>query len=186
MLTLISKIYWKLFGWKIVGKLPSDAKKMILVVAPHTSWVDILIGFASRHKLKIQHAKFLAKKELFDGVFGGVLRRLGGIPVDRSAKLGVVEQIVKYYDDNDEFMIGVSPEGTRKRVDKLKTGFYHIAKRANIPIVIVGFDYKKRQVILEKPFYASENEEADLKRIIAFFSTVVGAKPEYDLRHLNG
>lgn len=184
MITLLSKFYWKLFGWKIVGALPTDLKKMILVIAPHTSWIDILIGFASRHKLRIQHAKFIGKKELFEGLLGGWLKRLGGIPIDRKGKLGVVEQIAKYYADNDEFIVGVSPEGTRKRVDKLKTGFYHIAKSANVPIVLVGFDYKKRQVILADPIYVTENGEADIEKIIDFFSTVEGAKPAMDLRHL--
>jgi 1-acyl-sn-glycerol-3-phosphate acyltransferase len=185
MITLVSKFYWKIFGWKIVGTIPSELKKMILVIAPHISWVDILIGFASRSKLGIQHAKFIGKKELFEGFFGGFLKRMGGIPIDRKGKLGIVEQIAKYYADNDEFIVGVSPEGTRKRVDKLKTGFYHIAKSADIPIVLVGFDYKKRQVILADPMYASENEEADIKKVVAFFSTIEGAKPEYDLRHLS-
>lgn len=183
MLTLISKIYWRLTGWRIVGTLPYE-KKMILVIAPHTSWVDILIGFAARHKLKITHAKFIGKKELFEGIMGGMLRRLGGIPIDRSGQLGVVEQIAEYYRENDEFIIGVSPEGTRKRVDKLKTGFYYIAKTVGIPIVIVGFDYKNKEVVLANPIYAGENEEEDLKKIIAFYSTIEGAKPEYDLRHL--
>lgn len=185
MLTIISRLYWKIKGWKIVGKLPADQKKMILVIAPHTSWVDILIGFAARHKMKIKHAKFMGKKSLFEGPFGWILKNMGGIPVDRKAKLGVVEQVTKYYDENEEFIVGVSPEGTRKRIDKLKTGFYHIAKSANIPIILVGFDYKKREVIIDKPLFVGDNEEEDLKKIIAFFSTVEGAKKALDMRHLN-
>ena len=184
MITLLSKFYWKLFGWKIIGTLPADLKKMILVIAPHTSWVDILIGFASRAKLNIKHAKFLAKKELFEGPFGKLLYKLGGVSVDRSGKLGLVEQVVKLYDEHEEFIVGVSPEGTRKRVDKLKSGFYHIAKSANIPIVLVGFDYKKRQVILREPIFAGENEEADFEKIIEFFSTVHGKNADKDLTHL--
>nr|WP_299205537.1 1-acyl-sn-glycerol-3-phosphate acyltransferase [uncultured Brumimicrobium sp.] len=96
MLTLISKIYWRLTGWRIVGTLPYE-KKMILVIAPHTSWGDILIGFAARHILKITHAKFIGKKELFEGIMGGMLRRLRGIPIDRSGQLRVVEQIAEYF-----------------------------------------------------------------------------------------
>jgi 1-acyl-sn-glycerol-3-phosphate acyltransferase len=183
MMLFISKLYWKLFGWKIVGALPKDIKKMLLVVAPHTSWKDLLLGFAVRHELKIHHAKFLGKKELFEGFFGGFLRNLGGIPVDRAAKLGIVEQVVRYFDENEEFIVGLSPEGTRNRVDKLKTGFYHIAKNAKIPMVMVGFDYKNTQVIVGEPIYTTESEEADLKKIIAFFATIEGANPAKDLRH---
>jgi 1-acyl-sn-glycerol-3-phosphate acyltransferase len=109
---------------------------------------------------------------------------MGGIPIDRSGKLGVVEQIAKYYNENDEFIVGFSPEGTRKRVDKLKTGFYHIAKSANIPVIPVGFDYKRRQVIIADPIYTSENENYDIKKITAFLSTIKGAKPEFDLGNL--
>lgn len=184
MITLFSKIYWKVKGWKVNGALPPNLKKAILVIAPHTSWVDILIGFAARSKLRIKDAKFMGKKELFQGPFGKVLKNMGGIPVDRKAKLGVVDQVAKYFNENERFFVGVSPEGTRKRVDTLKTGFYHIAKTANIPIVLIGFDYKKREVVVGSPIYPSDNEEADIEKIIAFFSTIEGAIPEMDLRHL--
>lgn len=184
MMLFLSKLYWKLFGWKIVGTLPKDHKKMILVVAPHTSWKDLFIGFAARHALKIPHGKFLGKKELFEGFLGRFLRNLGGIPVDRSAKLGIVEQVVRYFQENEEFIVGLSPEGTRKRVSALKTGFYHISKNAHVPMVLLGFNYKNKQVVVGETFYASESEEADFKKIIAFFSTIVGANPANDLTHL--
>lgn len=184
MIQFFSDLYWKMNGWKIVGEFPSDLKKMMIAIAPHTSWLDILIGFAGRKKLKIEHAKFLAKKELFDGFFGKWLVKLGGIPVDRKAKLGTVDQVVKYYNDNEEFILGMSPEGTRKRIDRLKTGFYYMAKNANVPILLLGFDFKNKEVVIAKPFYATDNEEADFKKIIAFFSTIEGYNPELDMRHL--
>lgn len=184
MLTWLSKLYWKLFGWKVIGTLPSDLKKMLLVVAPHTSWTDILIGFAVRDKLNIHHAKFLGKKELFDGLIGKWLLNLGGIPVDRSGKLGIVEQVASFYNENEAFIVGISPEGTRKRVDKLKTGFYYMAKAANVPMILVGFDFKNKQVIIGEPFYTGENEKADIEKIISFFSTIQGANPTQDMRHL--
>lgn len=184
MIEAFSKLYWRINKWKITGSLPKEHKKMILVVAPHTSWIDILIGFAVRDKLNIPHAKFLGKKELFEAFYGKWLLRLGGIPVDRSAKLGVVEQVVKYYDEKDKFILGISPEGTRNRVNTLKTGFYHIAKATSIPIILVGFDFKNKQVILGDPIYTSENEAADFKKILKFFSTIQGANPKKDLTHL--
>ena len=188
MMRLLLKMYWKLSGWKINGTLPLEIKKMILVVAPHTSWKDILVGFAARQELKIDHAKFLGKKELFEGFLGGLFRNLGGIPVDRynkdSGKESVVDQAVKLFNENENFILGISPEGTRKRVEKLKTGFYQIAKNAHIPIVLVGFDFKNKEVVLKEPFFVSENQEADFKKFIDFFSTIEGANPELGLKHL--
>lgn len=187
MITTLSKLYWKLYSWKIVGSLSPEIKKSILVVAPHTSWIDIFVGFAVRHELNIPHAKFLGKKELFEGFYGKWLLNLGGIPVDRFAKedrrQGVVDQAVGLYNENEKFIIGVSPEGTRKRVEKLKTGFYHIAKNAQIPIVLIGFDYKNREVLVSEPIYTTEDKDADMAKIIAFFSTIQGANPQYDMRH---
>lgn len=188
MLRFLLKLYWKINGWEIAGSLPHQYKKMILVVAPHTSWKDIFVGFAARQELKIDHAKFLGKKELFDGPFGGFFRRLGGIPVDRfnkqDNKPSVVDQAVLLYKENENFILGISPEGTRKRVEKLKTGFYQIAKNAGIPMVLVGFDFKNKQVVLADPIFASENQEADFEKIIAFFSKIEGDNPELGLGHL--
>jgi 1-acyl-sn-glycerol-3-phosphate acyltransferase len=132
----------------------------------------------------IEHAKFLAKKELFVWPLGWVLRKMGGTPVDRFAKQGMVDQVVEIFNANETFMLGLSPEGTRKRVDKLRTGFYHIAKKAGVPIVPVGFDYKNRLVVIGDAFFPGVDEETDLKKVIAFYATMTGKKPELDMRHL--
>jgi 1-acyl-sn-glycerol-3-phosphate acyltransferase len=184
MIRLILSLWWKLKGWKINGNFPYHIKKMIIIVAPHTSWKDVLVGFAARNKLKIHKARFLGKKELFDGPFGWLFRRLGGAPVDRFSSHGAVEQVVTMFNDNDEFMLAMSPEGTRKKVDRLRTGFYHIAKQAGVPIVMIGFDFSKREIIIGDPFYTSGNEPADFKHIIEFFAPVRGANPEQGLGHL--
>ena len=178
------RIWFKLTGWKINGSYPLEIKKMILLVAPHTSWKDILVGLATRSKLKIYKAKFLGKKELFDGPFGWYFRWLGGVPVDRHSKHGMVEQVVEMYNNNEEFIIALSPEGTRKKVDKLRTGFYHIAKQANVPIVMVGFDFSKKEIILSETFYVSDDEEADFKKIIDFYAPIKGCHPHLGLAHL--
>ena len=81
-------------------------------------------------------------------------------------------------------MLGLSPEGTRKRVNTLRTGFYHIAKKAGVPIVPIGFDYANRLVVVGEAFFAGNDEAADLKKIIAFYANIKGKKPELDLRHL--
>jgi len=184
MLRLFLRLYWKIFGWKLSGNFPYQYKKIVLAVAPHTTWIDVMVGFAARNAMNIQHAKFLAKKELFVWPLGWILRKMGGTPVDRFAKLGMVEQVAALFAANDNFMLGLSPEGTRKRVDKLRTGFYHIAKKAGVPILPIGFDYENKQVVIGEAFFAGDDEAADLKKIIAFYATIKGRSPELDLRHL--
>ena len=184
MLRFIWKIYWKLSGWKIAGEFPYQYKKMVLAVAPHTSWIDVLIGFAARNELKITHAKFLGKKELFVWPLGWILRKLGGTAVDRFSKHGLVEQVAALFATHEIFLLGMAPEGTRKRVDKLRSGFYHIAKLAQVPILPIGLDYKNKQLVLGEPFFASDDEAADFKKIIAFFADIKGREPDGDLRHL--
>ncbi len=184
MLSLIWKLYWKLSGWKVVGLFPYHYKKMVMIVAPHTSWKDILVGFAGRNELKINHANFLGKKELFDGPFGWLFRWLGGRPVDRFNKNGLVDQVAELFAGNEVLIIAMAPEGTRKRVDKLRSGFYHIAKKAQVPILPVGLDFENKQLVLGEPFFTSNDEEADFKKIITFFSKIKGKNPDYDLRHL--
>jgi 1-acyl-sn-glycerol-3-phosphate acyltransferase len=184
MSKLFWRIWWNLNGWKLNGEIPSGLKKMILLVGPHTSWKDILLGLATRSKLKIYKAKFLGKKELFDGPFGWFFRWLGGVPVDRKSKHGMVEQVVDMFNKSEEFKLGLSPEGTRKKVDKLRTGFYNIAKQANVPIVMVGFDFSKKEVVLGDAFYTSNNEEGDFKKIIDFFAPIKVYHPQIVLEHL--
>jgi 1-acyl-sn-glycerol-3-phosphate acyltransferase len=184
MLRLFWRLWWKFNGWKLKGNFPYHLKKMVLIVAPHTSWKDVIVGFAAREQLKIRKAKFLGKKELFDGPFGWLFRGLGGVPVDRFSSHGAVEQVVELFNKNDEFIVAMSPEGTRKKVDKLRTGFYHIAKQANVPIEMVAFDFSKKEVISAEPYYPTNDEDADFKHIIDFFAPIKGAKPELGLGHL--
>lgn len=184
MLRLFLKFYWKVSGWKVAGTFPRQIKKMVIVVAPHTSWVDLFVGLAARNELQIRHSAFLGKKELFVGPLGWLLRKMGGTPVDRFSHHGVVDQVADLFAANDEFILAMAPEGTRKRVDKLRTGFYHIAKKAGVPIVPAGLDYEHKQILIGEPLYTGDDEEADLNKIIRFFSGIKGRKPSSDLRHL--
>lgn len=185
MLRLFLKLYWNFFGWKISGSFPYQYKKMVLAVAPHTHWIDVMVGFAARNALNIPHAKFLGKKELFKGPLGWILRKMGGTPVDRFSKQGMVEQVAGLFATNENFMLGLAPEGTRKRVDTLRTGFYHIAKKAGVPIVPIGFDYANKNVVVGDAFFPGNDESADLAAIIAFYAGIQGRNPALDLRHLN-
>ena len=184
MLKLIWKTYWKLSGWEIKGTFPYHYKKMVLAVAPHTSWIDVLVGFAARNELKITHARFLGKKELFVWPLGWILRKLGGTPVDRHSNQGMVEQVAGFFAANENFLLGMAPEGTRKRVDKLRSGFYHIAKQAQVPILPIGLDFENKQLVLGEPLFPGDDEAADFKKVIAFFAAIKGKCPKYDFRHL--
>jgi 1-acyl-sn-glycerol-3-phosphate acyltransferase len=175
---------WWIFtirGWKITGRFPYELKKSILVVAPHTHSLDFFLGLAIRKKLHIEFVHFLGKKELFWGIFGVILRYLGGFPVERSKHANQVDQVVGLYNSKDSFHIALSPEGTRKKVDRLRTGFYHIAKNANIPIVLIGMDVGTKTVVIAEPFYTTENEVADKQKIVAFFKGMTGFIPEYSI-----
>jgi 1-acyl-sn-glycerol-3-phosphate acyltransferase len=182
------RFFWKLFlrlsGWKAINEFPDHIKKAVIIVGPHTYWKDFVFGLAFRSVLKIKHGKFLGKAELFKGPFGFLFRWLGGTPVDRFSKHGVVEQVVEKFNAADNLLIALSPEGTRKKVDKLRTGFYHIAKEANVPIVMVGMDYSKKEVSIADPFFVSDNEAEDFKKIIRFFAPIKGAKPDQGMSHL--
>lgn len=184
MLRLLWKLYWKLSGWKVRGQFPHEQKKALMIVAPHTTWKDVLVGFSGRAVLDIPHARFLGKKELFDGPFGWLFRWLGGTPVDRFSSQGMVGQVVEMFRTNEKFLLAMAPEGTRKRVDKLRSGFYHIANTAQVPLLMVGLDFGKKELVLSEPFFTTGNETADLHQIIQFFARFQGAVPEQDLRHL--
>ena len=184
MLRFFLKLYWKISGWKISGNFPYQYKKMVLAVGPHTHWIDVMVGFAARNALNINHAKFLGKKELFVWPLGWILRKMGGTPVDRFSKHGMVGQAVELFNSNDVFILGLAPEGTRKRVDSFRTGFYHIAKKAGVPIIPIGLDYENKKLVIGEPFFTGDDEADDLNKIIAFYADMKGKRPEFDLRHL--
>jgi 1-acyl-sn-glycerol-3-phosphate acyltransferase len=169
-------IFEKILGWKIIGKKP-EFKKFVMVVAPHTSNWDFMIGLGARSTMRL-NAWFIGKKELFVWPFGYLFRRLGGYPVDRKKHTHLVDQIVEIFNSREEFNITISPEGTRKYNPKWKTGFYQISLKANIPIQMVGFDYQRRIVELTEPFFPTGNIEADLERMKSFFEAFKGKYPE--------
>lgn len=184
MFRLVSRLILSMMGWTSVGEFPYQLKKYVVIVAPHTSGWDFIIGVLFRKALRMEKARYLGKKELFNPPFGFLFRWLGGYPVDRSNNKNMVEEVVKIFNSREEFAIALSPEGTRKRVDKLRTGFYNIAKGAHVPIIMAGLDYAKKQAIFSAPFYATENQAADFEHILKFFRPVQGKFPEKGLGHL--
>lgn len=175
---LAKLIFRYLLRWKIVGQFSNDVKKTVVVVAPHTSWHDFYIGALARKILKVP-IHFIAKKELFDSAFGWYFRWMGGSPINRSSSQNKVDQIVEIFNSKKEFRLAITPEGTRKKVKTWKTGFYYVAKKANVPITSVAFDYATKTVSISKPYYITGNYDKDLRHIRSFFSDAVGKVPEY-------
>lgn len=157
-------------------------KKFVIIVGPHTSNWDFVILLAYRHLLRLKSG-FLGKKELFVPPFGFIFRKLGGIPVDRKQSKNIVDDVVKIVEASETFIIALSPEGTRKKVDKLRTGFYFIAAKARIPIVMVGLDYRNKTIRLSDPLLPSD-QARDFEKIFDFYRHIEGRHPEKGLMHL--
>jgi 1-acyl-sn-glycerol-3-phosphate acyltransferase len=151
-------------GWKIIGSVPENEKKYIIIVAPHTTNWDFIIGVLVRGIVGF-HSKFLGKKSLFRPPFGWLFKLLGGYPVDRSKSTNLVDQVVDIYNHHERFVVAIAPEGTRKNVSEWKTGFYYIAHKARIPIVRAKIDWNKKQVVFFEPFYVTGNIQIDMPKI---------------------
>lgn len=174
-------IYQKLLGWQVDGHyniLQNDLKKAVLIAAPHTSWHDFYIGVLVRAVLGVK-VNFIGKKELFIFPFGYFFRALGGRPIDRKNNQNKVEAIAKLFKENEHFKIALAPEGTRKKVKQWRTGFYFIAKTVNVPIVMFTLDFEHKKNTFSKPFYPTDNMEADFKYLQGFFENIKGKIPEY-------
>lgn len=165
-------------GWKIVGTLPVEIKKAVIIVVPHTSWHDFYIGAFVRKIIGLP-IHFIAKKELFNPPFGWYFRWMGGSPVDRSSRSNMVDQVVSLFQEKEEFRLALAPEGTRKKVLKWRSGFYYIAHNADVPIIAVAFDYSTKTIKIAPPFYTSGNIEDDLPKIKSFYKGVVGRVAAY-------
>ena len=177
MKRFLGKIFLGMWGFKIDGKYPYDLPKKIFAVVPHTSWWDFFLGLFVRASLgaKIQ---FVAKDSLFFPPLGWIMKALGGIPVDRSKRNNFVDAVVDIYNSRSELAIAIAPEGTRKKVDKFKTGFYHIARNANIPIVPIQFNYANKRVHFGKPIYPGDDTETDIKALEEYFRGIKGKNAE--------
>jgi 1-acyl-sn-glycerol-3-phosphate acyltransferase len=178
---VLYKLVFTFLGWKISGDFPVLPKKYIVAVAPHTSNWDFVVGIAARSILRMQKTKFLAKSQLFRRPFGWIFRRLGGFPVERSSKHDMVKQVVTLFNSHERFVLAIAPEGTRKKVDKLRTGFWYIAKAANVPIIPVGFDFRRKEVIIGEPLYTSEDIIRDFNTLHRFYRTINGRNPQFGL-----
>jgi 1-acyl-sn-glycerol-3-phosphate acyltransferase len=183
---MLDSIYiaaFKLFGWQLVGEIPSTLNKSIIIVAPHADWVDFPVGLFARASLKTK-VSFLGKAELFNGLFGFLFHWLGGKPVDRFSNNGMVDSVVNLFNTHERLHIALAPEGTRKAVSKLRTGFYYIALEAKVPIIMVVFDYPNRRIVVREPFYLSGNMDEDLREIAHYYNQFDGVKKDWIKNYL--
>ncbi len=171
-------IFHTLLGWKIDGEFDRFIRKAVVIVVPHTSWHDFYVGAFTRKILRIE-INFVAKKELFKWPFGAYFKWMGGAPLDRSGSLNKVDAIARIFSEKDEFRMALAPEGTRKKVDRWKTGFYYIAIKANVPIIPVAFDYSTKTVKIGAAFYPSGDIDRDFEELHQFYDGVIGKIGKY-------
>lgn len=165
-----------LMGWQAIGK-PIQDQRFVLIGAPHTSNWDFPLMLMVVLKLELK-LHWMGKHSLFMFPFGSLMRWLGGIPIDRRSQHGIVDQVAAQYKQNPQLVVLVPPEGTRKKVQAWKTGFYHIANNAGVPILMGYLDVSRKEAGLADFFYPTGDADADIRKIRAFYATKKGIRPE--------
>jgi 1-acyl-sn-glycerol-3-phosphate acyltransferase len=172
----LARLWYRLRGWTFVGQKPSFSK-YVVVGAPHTSNSDFFAFLAVVGQFELP-AKFIGKHTLFRWPFGGLMRRLGGIPVRRDSGQGLVEQVVDAFDRTDAMALVIAPEGTRRKADHWKSGFYRIAVAADVPMVCGFVDHSTKTLGLGPAVPPTGYVRADMEQIRAFFADKVGRNPD--------
>lgn len=165
-------------GWELVGEVPSEIKKYVLIAAPHTSNMDFFLAIPCMWLLDLPY-KFLIKREHTDAYYGGIIRALGGIGVDRknqSAKF--VDQLKTIVANHDELAFLFTPEGTRSWVKKWKTGFYRVAVAGGVPVVLAAADYKNKEIHVGEVLYPSGDVESDLEFLEQYYANFPAKYPD--------
>ena len=163
-------------GWKLTGEFP-NVPKAIIIGVPHTSNADGYYSIAAMMALSLR-IKIMAKDSMFFWPLGWFFRWLGFIPIDRTASKGVVDQSVAKFNEYDQLLLVVAPEGTRGGAEKWKTGFYHIAHKASVPIILGGIDYVKKELSFNGALYPSGDIDADLNKLYDLYAGFAPGHPE--------
>ena len=174
---ILSELILKLMGWKLVGYPPEGITKAVFITAPHTSFFDFFIGRLYCWSRKIP-ARIFIKKEAFKWYYGWLLKYVGGIPIDRTKPGNRVEQAAEMLKKHDPIFLAITPEGTRKRVEHWKRGFYHIARLAEVPIIMSFIDYGKKEVGIGPLLDVTGDWDRDFEKIKAYYSGMKGKHPE--------
>lgn len=176
----VGRLWLRANGWHIEGDMP-DLAKFIIIGAPHTSNWDLpfMLAAALHYGVKVH---WMGKKSIFKWPFAGLMRRLGGIPIDRSQSNNAVAQMVELFNTSERLVLCIPPEGTRGKVTRWKTGFYYIATGARIPLALGFLDYKRKAAGIAKLYWPTGNLEADLAEIQAYYATVTPKHPNRDAK----
>ncbi|MFN3876411.1 MAG: 1-acyl-sn-glycerol-3-phosphate acyltransferase [Flavobacteriales bacterium] len=179
---LYQLVFLRLLGWRIQDDRPEGLERYIIVVAPHTSNWDFVVGLAVRSIARLHDVKYLAKASLFKPLTGWFFRALGGYPVDRSKHNNLVDAVVAMFNRGEIRKIAITPEGTRGYQPNWKTGFHRIATGAGVPIILATFDYPRKLCILGAPFPLTADPEEDIARMKDWFRPHKGRHPELGVR----
>ncbi len=164
-------------GWQVKGELPNHAQ-VVICGAPHTSNWDFIIAMGVSLAMGIKFS-YLMKKEAFIWPFRGLFMAMGGIPLDRGSSVDTVQQIAQWYRDHDQVWLAITPEGTRSKVERWKTGFLRIAHQAQVPVFLVGWHYPEKALYLDKLWRTTGDHVKDAEEIRAYLtSRYQGAHPE--------
>lgn len=178
MLGFIGRTWLRVFGWKLTGEreLP---RRFVFIAAPHTSNWDFPFMMATAWSLGLR-IRWLGKHTLFQGPFGGFFTWMGGIPVDRRSPQGLVGQVVDRFAAETDIILGIPPEGTRSKVDYWKSGFYHIAHAAKVPVGLGFLDFEKRTCGVGGFFTPTGDMRADMDIVRAFYCDIRGKLPDLE------
>lgn len=164
----------RMLGWRVEGDI-ADHPRYVAIVAPHTSNWDFIVGLSARYALRLD-ASWLGKHTLFRPPFGWIMRRWGGIAVDRTASHDVVSQTISAFSSRPRVFLVITPEGTRKQVSRWRTGFWHIAKGAGVPILPIVFDWGARVIRIGAPFFAGDDVAKEVEQLQAHFAGASGMR----------
>jgi len=164
-------------GWRLEGSLP-EQEKYVLIFAPHTSNWDFPFAFTASRSIPMGFPHWAGKHTLFKGPFGLFLRSVGGIPVNRENPARFMRQILDEFESRDKFILGLAPEGTRRKTKYWKSGFYKIALAAKVPIVMTYLDYREKVGCMSKPFMPTGDVHADMETVRSFYAPAMGKYPQ--------
>lgn len=173
---LLGRTALAVLGWRFEGTMPNEPK-FVAIVAPHTSNWDFFVGVGALFSLGIR-VSFLGKDSIFRGPAGPIMRWLGGIAVDRSVSRDRVAEMVDVFKSRDRLVVGITPEGTRKKVSDWRTGFYHVANGARVPILPVAFDYTRKVIVFFPPLIPTGDAKADVEYLKGLYRPSMARQPD--------
>ncbi|WP_299821882.1 1-acyl-sn-glycerol-3-phosphate acyltransferase [uncultured Pontibacter sp.] len=178
----LSKFFFKITGWKLNGNLAPELRRCVMVAAPHTSNWDFVYARAAFYLMDAP-IRFTIKKEFMRFPFGGLLKAMGALPIDRSKNTRMVDAMIQIFNETPgDMCVMVTPEGTRKYQPRWRRGFYHVAVGAGVPIILGYLDYAKKEAGVGPAFYPTGDADADIEAIMAFYRTKTAKYPEHGVR----